>query len=425
MELACRPRRFPRSLRCYDPTALREAEGRYAEMTRHRARVAFLVVVAAIVAAFAVGRSTAAPETPFASSQPVLKTIVFNGQTRRYWLYRPPGLPAGPVPAELVLSQDAYPSPDAADFEASADQGKFVLAFPQFPNAFKDPSEVQFVGAVIDDLVAGASVDPRRVYVAGGSGGGFEAYRVACGPVGAKVAGVGGMFAGIIAPTAGQSGIQSVCRPTHPLAIVEVHGTQDGFVPYAGWSCRTSESGKPSCLPSQPDLMSFWAGVDRCPSTPSSSTSGPVTLSTWDNCANGTGVELVTVAGGGHDLTSLTIGGVTPPERIWSFLSTHAPQSTVAPVQLHARLVGATVAVVRGRRVVAVRVVVNLAASARVSLVRGSRTTVSHVARLGAGAGRLKLLLPVGASRGRYIVRVALTVKGNAHTVLTHSITVR
>jgi polyhydroxybutyrate depolymerase len=47
-----------------------------------------------------------------------------------------------------------------------------------------------------------------------------------------------------------------------------------------------------------PDVNAFWRNVDQC-GTPAATTDGPVTTSTA-GCAEGRGVVLVTIDGGGH-----------------------------------------------------------------------------------------------------------------------------
>ena len=378
------------------------------------------IVVAAIGLALVCGGSARAaqPQVASASAPLVKQTIVSNGQTREYWFYRPAGLSAAKTPLEIVLYPDATPATDMPGYEALADQAKFQIAVPISRTTWKDPADIPFIGDVIDSLVAKGTVDPDRVYVTGGSGSGFEAYKVACGPTGAKIAGVGGLFAGIIAPTAGQAGLHTVCQPTHPMSVIEVHGTRDDFVPYNGWACKISESGKPSCLPSQPDLMAFWAGVGGCNQTPTTTSAGVLRLDLWGSCTGGVGVELATVTGGGHTPDSLTVGGVTPEARVWNFLSTHARVARVAPAaQLRGQIVSVKVTKTGTHRTLALRLTVSRAVTARISLLRGSSTVASRVLHLTAGTARAKLAVPKAARSGSY--KLKITLRDSSAKVLT------
>jgi hypothetical protein len=307
------------------------------------------------------------------------------------------------------LYPDATPLSDITIYEALADQAKFQFAIPISRTSWKDPADIPFIGDVIDSLVAKGTVDADRVYITGGSGSGFAAYRLACSPTGAKIAGVGGLFAGIIAPTAGQAGLQTACQPTHPISVIEVHGTNDDFVPYNGWACKTSESGKPSCLPSQPELMRFWAGVAACNQTPTTTAAGSLKVDLWGSCTGGAGVELATVTGGGHTPDSLTVGGVTPEARVWNFLSTHARVARAAPAaQLRGQIVSVKVTKNGTRRTVALRLTVSRAVTAHISLLRGSSTVASRVLQFGAGTARAQLAVPKAARSGSYKLKIAL-----------------
>ena len=49
----------------------------------------------------------------------------------------------------------------------SADAGGFLLAFPETESEWNDPSDQNFVTAVIDAVVAQDQADPQRVFAAG------------------------------------------------------------------------------------------------------------------------------------------------------------------------------------------------------------------------------------------------------------------
>lgn len=340
-----------------------------------------------------------------ATSEPIRMTVVSNGRTRDYWLYKPSTVAAGKkVPLELVLDLQSSPPSEAPAYERVADHEGFLVAFLRTEATVENPDQA-FVGDVIDDLVTKANVDPNRVHATGASGGAFEAYRIACGPVGSKLAGVGGLFGGIITAARAPEGVAGACNPTHPISVVEVHGTNDPYVPYSGRPCQISESGRTVCLPSQRELMQFWATTNGCTAAPSTSSAGKLRTDVWQPCQAGTAVELVTVAGGGHTSKSLTVGGLTPAARIWSFLSTH-PRQAQAP--LRARLL--TVRVVRAgasRRVKA-QVSISARVAARMRLVKGRSTIASGSSRASPPTAVLQLNVPKKARSGRYTVKLRL-----------------
>ena len=73
----------------------------------------------------------------------------------------------------------------------------------------------------------------RSIYVTGVSNGGGMAARAAC-ELADRLAAA--------APVAGGYGTLPACRPSRPLPVLEVHGTGDGVVPYAGKGPRRSGS---------------------------------------------------------------------------------------------------------------------------------------------------------------------------------------
>jgi polyhydroxybutyrate depolymerase len=86
--------------------------------------------------------------------------------------------------------------------------------------------DVTYLSAVIDDVALRYRVDPKRVWVAGISNGGFTAHRLACERAG-KIAAIVS-FGG-----AGWSDAAR-CSPVAPVSVLEVHGADDDIVPYDG-----------------------------------------------------------------------------------------------------------------------------------------------------------------------------------------------
>jgi len=362
------------------------------------------------------------PHVAGASSQPVRMTIAFGGRTRQYWLYRPQSVTGhSRVPLVLNLPTHGFPTAELPDYELLADREGLLFAFPVTETEWRDPTDQAFVGSVIDDLVAKGGADPTRVYLIGPSGEGVEAYKIACGPTGAKLAGVGGIYAGIITPTAGETGIESVCSPPHPLTIGEVHGTADSFVPYNGRPCQVSkDSGKTGCLPSQLELMQFWARVDGCGPTPSSSTQGILRVDVWQSCRAGTAVELNSVAGADHNLEAVTVGGVSPIVRLWSFFSAHGASTNT----LHGKIVTSRVVGTGNHRTLVVVVDISAPATARVTLARGRLTVASGTVKRGAGKATLRLPIRAGARSASYVLSVNLRGAQGQRLVLRRSVNV-
>ena len=174
----------------------------------------------------------------------------------------------------------------------------FIVAYPDGVNqtwnggycclgrAKTGPDDVAFLGRVIDDVRAHHKVDPTRVFVVGVSAGAIMAYRLGCELAG-RISGV--------ASVAGAMPLDA-CQPSKAVSVIEIHGTADRLVPYAGG--RTA-GGATHPSPPTSTVVGRWAELNRCPSPPASQTEGLVTL-TWTGCSRGTAVKLITVEGGGH-----------------------------------------------------------------------------------------------------------------------------
>jgi polyhydroxybutyrate depolymerase len=158
--------------------------------------------------------------------------------------------------------------------------------------------DVAFIDALVDHIEAMYSIDPTRVYAVGYSNGGFMSYRLACD--------LSPRFAAIVSLEGAMWNDPSKCRPTMPVAILEVHGSQ---------------------------TMGSWAALDHCPGTTipgvdpgviDGETSQPTTSELW---TGGTAdVELWENQGGTHS------PALTPawPEAIVDFLMAHPRGGTDA-----------------------------------------------------------------------------------------------
>jgi polyhydroxybutyrate depolymerase len=226
---------------------------------------------------------------------------------RTYGVYRPASLPSGPAPLVIVLHGAVGTGAQAEQsygWDAEADRGGFVAAFPDGVGRTWDASpdccgkaaadhvdDVGFLTRLVTAVSALVPVDPRRVFLTGISNGALMAYRVACSTQ---------VFAAI-APVSGT--MINACPSPHPISILHIHGTADRTIPYDGGPGRRDNGGTgrlPVKIdgPAVPDLIARWRTVDGCPA-PVVSKAGPVTTSVA-HCPSGRVVELITIAGAGH-----------------------------------------------------------------------------------------------------------------------------
>jgi len=157
--------------------------------------------------------------------------------------------------------------------------------------------DASYLRAVLDEIRATLSIDPRRVYVIGHSNGGFMAYRMACDHADLIAASVS--LAGATFDDAGD------CSPTEPVDVLQIHGTLDPTILYGGGAI----TGTP--YPGAVASVETWATYNGCsgvgdtsppPLDLDSSLAGDETSVTRyaTDCDRGGSAELWTIAGGLH-----------------------------------------------------------------------------------------------------------------------------
>jgi polyhydroxybutyrate depolymerase len=234
-----------------------------------------------------------------------------------YRTYRPASLPAR-APLVVMLHGSLSTASQAERYyhwDAEADSGHFIVAYPDslgYPAANvpldKQPNIYDFYSAMVAEIESHNPIDSSRVYAAGISRGGVEAYGLAC-------------YTTIFAAIGVDSGTDFGCPAPAPISVIHIHGTADHNVPYhepAG-----------STIPGIPEVNATWRGVDHC-DAPAVKTAGAVTTSIAA-CPGGRTVELITIAGAGHQWP----GGVPDPlgdppstaldatQVIWEFFAKH------------------------------------------------------------------------------------------------------
>ncbi len=223
------------------------------------------------------------------------------------------------TPTPLVVLLHGYTATGAtqdAYFHLSelAQQRTFLLALPDgtgpagrnFWNATdaccafgQTVDDVAYVTALIDDLKARYSVDPKRVFLVGHSNGGFMSHRMACDR--------SELIAGIVSLAGAVWADSARCNPTSPVNVLQVHGTLDSVIQYAGGSAVT---GQPP-YPGAETTVSSWASKNRCTGSRLTSIGGDLDLVTdlpfsetqresFTGCPDGAAAELWRIRGGSH-----------------------------------------------------------------------------------------------------------------------------
>ena len=270
------------------------------------------------------------------SQMTILDTIESGGLERNYRLYIPTAYD-GSTPVPLVLNLHGYTS-DAfgqdlyANFRVIADTANFIIVLPngtldgfglRYWNCFIQPGigvdDVAFLSDLIDTISAQYNIDVNRVYSTGMSNGGFMSHTLAC-ELSHKIAAIASVAGSI------DEDRLPACDPQHPMPVMQIHGTEDETVPYAG---------NFDFIPVQ-SVIDYWTDFNNCDAAaefteipdvvPSDSCTAEHYV--YGGCDENINVELYKIIDGGHTWpgTALTFIGVTNLDinackEIWNFFS--------------------------------------------------------------------------------------------------------
>ncbi|MDQ6848012.1 MAG: alpha/beta hydrolase-fold protein [Candidatus Dormibacteraeota bacterium] len=286
----------------------------------------------ASAAAFLAACSVSPIVTPGPIVPPVQeRQLMVDGQARTYRLYTPASVAAlDSVPLVVVLHAAGQTGSDIASttgFDQAADGNRFMVVYPDglrknWNAGFccESPSRVNdtlFLSRLLDELEADKHIDRGRVYVAGISAGAFMAYRLAC-DMANRITAIGSVAGSVLPAT---------CHPSRPVSLIEIHGTADKSVPYAGGQVEPVGAAS-APVPSTLAVVGQWAAEDGCAQAPTVENAAPVLTTLWTGCAAGSRVVLDTVQGGHHTwyATGLGVadGSIDATTAIWKFFSGQA-----------------------------------------------------------------------------------------------------
>lgn len=267
------------------------------------------------------------------SQETLNETLVHDGITREYTIHIPPGYDAeNPVP--LVFSLHGFTSNNAfhmlyTGFNDIADTATFIVVYPQGTltaqgathwnvggfTAGSTTDDVGFFDALIDEVSSNYSINPDRIYSTGMSNGGYMSFLLAC-QISSKIAAVASVTGSMTPSTYDE------CNPDHPTPVLQIHGTNDGTVPYgggAGWS--------QSIL----SVLNYWIDYNYCNSDPivtpfediEPNDGSTAEHFLWGSGENGVTTEHIKIAGGGHDWPGIGLGygnmDLSASAEVWKF----------------------------------------------------------------------------------------------------------
>jgi poly(3-hydroxybutyrate) depolymerase len=224
--------------------------------------------------------------------------------TRKMLVYAPSSI----VPDRPLLismhgyNQDINYQKNQTKWEVIAKENNFVVVYPGGINNSWDISgttDIDFILAIIDEMVDRYGIDRDRVYLSGFSMGGMMTYYAAT-KIADKIA--------AFAPVSGYLMGGPDTNSSRPIPIIHTHGTADDVVSYNGVA---------TCL-------NAWIARNGCPETaqvtnpyPPGSPYGDIKYY-WGPGIDSVEVVLLSLNGKGH-WHSIQDGGVNTSQEIWDF----------------------------------------------------------------------------------------------------------
>lgn len=233
-------------------------------------------------------------------------SILSDGLIRDYKIYIP-AVYNGSLPVPLVFNFHGYGSnymeqEQYGDFRAIADTANFIIVHPNGTpdnfgtmawNTFDNSStnDLGFISNLIDSLRLIYNIDTTAIYSTGMSNGGFMSYELAC-QLSHRIAAVASVTGSI------SNTHIAACNAQHPMPVMQIHGTNDQTVPYAG------------NIIFQPivNVLNYWIQFNNCDTNALFNAIPDVV--TTDNCTaehyvytggdNGVEVEFYKIINGGH-----------------------------------------------------------------------------------------------------------------------------
>ncbi len=165
-----------------------------------------------------------------------------------------------------------------------------------------DVDDVTYLRGLVEAANNQYHVDPQRIYFAGISNGGYMAHRMAC------------EYSEVVAAIASQAGAAffetDSCNATHPISVLQIHGTSDTVVRYDGDLSHLNIGLPYGPYPSANRTVQNWAIINECENVESNAQQAldltrdvrglDTRTTTYSQCAGEAVVELWSMERGTH-----------------------------------------------------------------------------------------------------------------------------
>lgn len=273
-----------------------------------------------------------------AAQQTIYDSIEHDGIKRSFILYVPANY-SGKKDVPLLFnfhgySSNAHDQMFYGDFRPLADTAGFLIVHPQGTKlngithwnvggwtVGSTVDDVGFTEALLDTLSARYRIDSMRVYATGMSNGGYMSLLLAC-QLSQRMAAVASV-AGSMTPE-----MYNQCDPQRPVAVMQIHGTADGIVPYTGtgWSLSIKK------------VLEYWVAANHCNEEarveviPDNYPNDGSTVEhlIYSGGDEGVAVEHFKILGGGHSWPGTKFGSsgtnydIDASAEVWRFLSRYS-----------------------------------------------------------------------------------------------------
>ena len=250
--------------------------------------------------------------------------IAVNGVERQYHLFVPAKPREGPMSLLVFLmggDAGSWVFPQQGKWEELAEKEGIVLAFPvgklvppnegawQLNTDARSRQDIDYIGAMIDDISSSHPVDASEVYAVGYSLGSMFSYELAC-QMSERFAAIAS-FAGTM-PVSPKS-----CDPERNVPIIHVHGVEDRIIAYGDtWDWKNWDS--VGTMHDIPSLVQFWRDRYKCQTESRAESEGEIHF-VYDLCEQGARVEHYRLETVGHWWPE-NLNGVSTHSVMWSFL---------------------------------------------------------------------------------------------------------